>query len=953
MAVIDPDVIRTIMGEADPSNPDAVRAVASVLRNRQAINNEPYGNLISEGFEARQDPQTWSKLSAVPTTDPNYQKVVQATLPILSGDEAPVGPYTYYYSPNAQAAKGRSAPSFADPTSGVNIGGNVFYTKPYGGQDPSTETPAASISSKIAAARQAGHSDSDIYQYLQSSPTYAPLIQTAKGQGYSDKDVYQQLGLTPPKEVAALPDTAVPKDALGQDFTDANWYHSFTPGAHMYYDVAGKNPVTDQQQATYQKIADAGVMDLRQPTGSKGAPYPMHSDDDPIDPKWYAIRPNGDLIAPQAVQPGEVQSAAAGAQTGLMDVRESIAQGLSKAYTAMTGGVPQWLQDDANQTKQKQTQYAASPEAFTAGGKLGHAAGQAVGSAPFLAAGGEALGATAGATESVPVLGKALQFVAGQTGAPLAEGAGVIPKVGNALLRTASQSTAGAQLGAGGAALTGQNPVTGAEVGAILPVAGEAGREVGGAINGLVTPLTDSGQQALAQNAVSAFADGGPTVVNTNQLIPGVQPTLAQATGNPGVAALERSVRNTPQGANAFAARDQANAAARLAATESVTGTPATLDAAIADRSATALPKLENALTGATSSAPVTTAAQTPTLDATRKMLGVQDASDEAINWASKLLPPTGDAGDSPVITGLADPRPVISTIDDILAGPTGQRDAVANSLRSVRSKLVSTDPQTGIPIYQTDPAQLYGVRQHATDLISPLAKGDGGGPLAAKQLTQITGALDQAIEAGAPGYGDYMQTYADMSKPVDQQRFLQGLNLQNPQGDITLPKVNSAINSAETLRSAKGANDAKSLTDDQMNYLYSLREDLRRESNSSLGMGRIGSSTVQNLASTQMMNKLGVAAPALKFIQGIPAVGPTLHNMLGAGYDAANGKVVDHLTNMLLNPSESGQHLNLTPEQNSLLRGVLKNKVAQSFGAYGAYPAATNATSNTLSPPQ
>lgn len=935
---IDPDIIRTIIGEAG-TDPDSVRAVASVFKNRQASTKKDYGTLAQEGFEARQDPQTWAKLSQITPQDAQYQKALQAALPILDGNQDPVGTYTHYYSPTGQAAKGRPPPAWAKGQTGTSIGGNLFFTEP--AMAASDTNPPPSLSDQIKLAKSQGHSDDDIYKYLSTSPAYADKVKDAQSQGYTPKDVLDHLGLKPTNYPTSQPNSV----SVDNEYDDPTWYSKLGPTSHVYYDKEGKSPVTDEQQSTYEKLAKAGIMDLRQPMGSKASPQPIPSDDTPIDPRWYVIRPNGDLIAPKDQQPGMLESAGQGFKTGLTDVKSVLESGLSNVMYG-TMAIPDWLKQDQDKTKQQQAEYAASPEAFTTAGQFGHFAGQQTPALPLTVIGGEAAGLAAKGAEEIPVLGNALKFAAGKAGAPLSADSGVTAKISNALVRAGSQSTAGAALGASDAALTGGDPTTGALAGAAFPIAGAAGGYLGDVASGLAKPLSKTGQRDIAESVVRKFAQGGPTDINTNALIPGVSPTTAQATGNAGLASLERSLRAVPEVNNMLEGRAAQNAAARTSATEGVAGTPDTLEAAIANRSVTTDALRDKAFAGAPKNV---LTSPTPTLDTARALLG-PEASDDDVQWAANLMP-KGELP-APKVVGNSDPSNAIAAIDQMLEGPTGQRQAVAASLKSVRDRLVQDDPITKQPVYETDPAQLYGIRQHADDLLSPLAKGEGGGPLSAKQLTAVKQELDKAIEQGAPGYKDYLDTYSSMSKPIDQQKFLQGLNLTNSNGEITLSKADAAVKKAETLRGAKGAQDAKSLSEGQMQFLYDLRDDLRREANSSTGVGRMGSSTVQNAASGYLMNKLGAGAPALKAIQGVPLVGPALHTMLGAGYDKANEAVLGHLTDMMLNPTTSGVHAALSPEQNSLITGLLKNKIAGRLGT-AMYPAITAATSNALAPSQ
>src|SRR5262249_55095336 len=141
---------------------------------------------------------------------------------------------------------------------------------------------------------------------------------------------------------------------------------------------------------------------------------------------------------------------------------------------------------------------------------------------------------------------------------------------------------------------------------------------------------------AEADRILRHFAGNGNKTIDMTTQIPGTQPTLSQAIvgGNPGIAALERSMRDAAP--NDFVARETANQSARADHLVLVTGTPADLAAAEAER--------------------------------------------DAVTAKAKA-----QAFSSPQPT---DPTPVIQQIDAILKSGQGQRTAVAAALNDVRSKL-------------------------------------------------------------------------------------------------------------------------------------------------------------------------------------------------------------------------------------------------------------------------
>lgn len=440
-----------------------------------------------------------------------------------------------------------------------------------------------------------------------------------------------------------------------------------------------------------------------------------------------------------------------------------------------------------------------------------------------------------------------------------------------------------AQGAAGGALLSGGQPDAsladsaglGALLGGAVPVAGSLLKYGANTGKALVAPFTESGRAGIAQraiqgeaakdplnraqnilaaagktppaqavarisadDAVNRAAAAGRIEANFDEIVPGSVPTLAQATGNAGLAALERAaVSRSP---NAFAERNLSNYAARNAYMTEIKGTPETLSAAVAKRDEEALPFLRSALDNARP----------------------------------------------------ANANPVMAEIDTILKGRAGQRDEVVKALGRVKDKLDLGEGQ-GL---QSSVEQLYGIRQSINDQLATVTGRDNSAAqLASKELIQVRDKLDDSIQAAAPGFKEFLKTYSQLSRPVDAQRYLQGLDLTDQTSQrITLNKVKSAVNRIEKLRGSNGANEAKSLSDEQLAMLKNLQTDLQREAHSSRGMA-IGSNTFQNFATNQLIDtmmpgKLVAVAPVTPGAIG-GALGYALGGNVGAGIGAIAGQ--------------------------------------------------------------
>ena len=107
----------------------------------------------------------------------------------------------------------------------------------------------------------------------------------------------------------------------------------------------------------------------------------------------------------------------------------------------------------------------------------------------------------------------------------------------------------------------------------------------------------------------------------------------------------------------------------------------------------------------------------------------------------------------------------VNKTIDDILASPVGKRQTVMSVLKDAKDDVARA----------ASPAELYEIRKDLRAKAQGLLdKSESGGPTsgayrAAKpQLESVIRAVDDAIEAGATGYKDYLAKYAASSKGIE-----------------------------------------------------------------------------------------------------------------------------------------------------------------------------------------
>jgi hypothetical protein len=107
----------------------------------------------------------------------------------------------------------------------------------------------------------------------------------------------------------------------------------------------------------------------------------------------------------------------------------------------------------------------------------------------------------------------------------------------------------------------------------------------------------------------------------------------------------------------------------------------------------------------------------------------------------------------------------VNKTIDDILASPVGKRQTVMSVMKDAKDDIARA----------TTPAELYEIRKDLRAAAKGLLdKSDKGGPnsgayrAAQPQLESVIRSVDDAIEAGATGYKDYLSKYAASSRGIE-----------------------------------------------------------------------------------------------------------------------------------------------------------------------------------------
>jgi len=383
----------------------------------------------------------------------------------------------------------------------------------------------------------------------------------------------------------------------------------------------------------------------------------------------------------------------------------------------------------------------------------------------------------------------------------------------------AGATAIGAGLGALQPSTSATEKATSAAVGGALGAGGLlAGRGISAGYRGLkatIEPFTKGGQERIAARALQAFAGTADDAARASQnieqglagpLLEGVEPTAAELAKNPGIAQLERTIRNNPEYLTQLADRLQVNKEAIMSALDDMAGTPAAMEAAKTARSGAT-----NALYDSAKSEMVSV---DDTLRTLLKRPSMQIARQRAEN----------------------------------LAAENGELFVMAHDVATGRS--------------------LHYLKMAIDDLAdNPAASGIGGNE--ARALNSTRKSLVDWIGKAIPDYDAARSTYSAMSQPINQMEVGQAFRnkLQPALADYGASSRMRSASFAEALRSGDdfaantlGRSTAKLgdiMDPGQMEKLKLIAEQLGRRANAD-ELGRaVGSNTAQNLVSQNIVRQI------------------------------------------------------------------------------------------------
>lgn len=355
-----------------------------------------------------------------------------------------------------------------------------------------------------------------------------------------------------------------------------------------------------------------------------------------------------------------------------------------------------------------------------------------------------------------------------------------------------------------------------------------AGRALLGAAQGaraLAEPFSKAGRDKIAGRALQRFADDPAAIASARggASVTGAAPTLAEATGDRGLAQLQDALMSAdPQIANRIASRLSDNNAARVQSLQSLAGTSAQRDAAEAARAA-ASRDLYRQATGATY-----------TVDGELADLLQRPAIKQAMGRAENLAANQG--------------RPFAFTTD-----PSSPFSGLGVSGQSTR---------------QVTGQGLQDLKMAMDEMLSDPASGFTGA--AGNTIKSLRGKLVDWMETANPDFKAARQSYAAASKPINGMEVGEYLaskglsNTSNLSGDQRM-LANSLLgqlrDEQKLLRAATGRKELQSLDQvfdpDQLKLLKTIGDETNRTSAvASAGQGA-GSATAQRLASQNILSQV------------------------------------------------------------------------------------------------
>ena len=436
----------------------------------------------------------------------------------------------------------------------------------------------------------------------------------------------------------------------------------------------------------------------------------------------------------------------------------------------------------------------------------------------------------------------------------------------------------GQTLGALGGAIT-----AGGMVGS-APVMARTAKEI-------VRPFTEAGREVITGNVLRNLASDAEQAIKSGATyvpkIGGYTPTTAQATRDIGLINAETALKGMDVTKGRFA-------------TQALEANQAQM--AILNR----LAKDDDALTAAI-----------------KKRDDVADPLREQAFANSTVTPDIFQSGVALTVN---------KTIDDILASPVGKRKTVISVMNDAKDDISRA----------TTPAELYEIRKDLRAAAQGLLdKSSTGGPTAGaykaagEPLKQVIRAVDDAIEAGATGYKDYLSKYAASSKGIERLEATQEFKGKVLSTTPDPSRVNDyLISQPKFLNAIRAAEKETKLSTTQLAVLKRVAEDLdsgvlARATKS------MGSDTFKNMSTANVIGGM----IGKQMFGDVPPVLQKVSAPMNWLYNGTDDAIRELLVNAMLDPKlaatlmKKANVMTVEPLSKELQRKALQLGYGATFG--------------------
>jgi hypothetical protein len=401
----------------------------------------------------------------------------------------------------------------------------------------------------------------------------------------------------------------------------------------------------------------------------------------------------------------------------------------------------------------------------------------------------------------------------------------------------------------------------------VLPAAGQAITKIPGVkpVMNFVGDMLPGGQQRAASRLATQFA-GGPQQADAARLAIeqagksgalagkyGINPTTAQVANNPGLAQMDRTLRNNGRFTTAFGDNDDANRNAIDNILTGISGTPADRLRAGAARDYQARTMYDDALNNPEHFVQ-------PPKPSDASFGEAMDTAQGGTRTPGDNAPAAPMAGDT--VTGLSD---IGTRLQTLLQRPAMQ-DAMMNASRIAANFGKPLDDRNLIQ-------QMHYAKMHLDDQI--------GASMAAGKTNDYRALLDTkhellgVMDDLSPAYAQARANFQSASRPVNRmelgealrQKYSPGLGDQGSVSRNPATFVNALRNGDQTAASATGFGGAtleNTLHPQDIDALNAAASQLGRQSYAQNAGKAIGSNTGQNLGNAKDMNSIGNLEQAL-----------------------------------------------------------------------------------------